>query len=161
MAWRGSTDAKDRFFSAIVYLIPLHYAQSFFGASLGFQLPALRPLLDLIALICTPVNIIYSLIPLGLGSLVIFFVLYLAVVRNETIKHFIRFNTLQAILLDIALFLLALIAPIIAIGFVGQVFNTIVFLASLMACGYAIAQSALGRYAEMPTISDAAYSQLR
>lgn len=161
MAWRGSTDIKDRIFAAIVYLIPLHYAFEYFGRGLSLQHPTLNPLLNLIAIICTPVSLIYSAIPLGLGSIVIFFVLYMAVVRNESINHFIRFNTLQAILIDIALFLLALVGGIIAIGFIGQIFNTVVFLGTLIACGYGIWQSAIGRYAEMPTISEAAYSQLR
>ena len=161
MVWRGATDVKDRFFSAIVYLIPLHYALLSFGILLKLQLPAISPLLDFIALICTPVDIIYRLIPFGLGGIVIFFVLFLAVVRNNTIKHFIRFNTLQAILLDIALFLLAIISPIIAIGFISQIFSTVVFLGTLMACSYCIVKSIMGRYAEIPTISDAVYAQIR
>ncbi|MBD2021803.1 hypothetical protein H6F43_16605, partial [Leptolyngbya sp. FACHB-36] len=39
-------------------------------------------------------------------------------------------------------------------------FNTI-FLGVVAAVGYAVVQSALGRYAEIPTISEAAYTQVR
>jgi len=39
-------------------------------------------------------------------------------------------------------------------------FNT-VFLGTLAAVIYSVAQSVLGRYAEIPTISEAAYSQVR
>jgi uncharacterized membrane protein len=52
---------------------------------------------------------IYSL---PFASLIIFFALYLGVVRNENISHFIRFNAMQAILLDIVLMLCGLVLPI-------------------------------------------------
>jgi hypothetical protein len=38
-------------------------------------------------------------------------------------------------------------------------YNTI-FLGTLVACIYAIIQSAMGKYAEIPGISEAAYSQV-
>jgi hypothetical protein len=40
------------------------------------------------------------------------------------------------------------------------IFNT-VFLGTIAAVFYSMVQSALGRYAEIPTISEAAYSQVR
>lgn len=169
MAWRGSTDAKDRFFSAIVYLIPLYYAYASFGLILGLQYPILSPVLDLIGIILTPISIVFgilnSIIPLGLGGLIIFFALYAGVVRNEKIKHFIRFNTLQSILIGIALSLVSLLispaSSVLGNSFIFQIISTVVFLGVLIACSYGIFQSAVGRYAEMPTISEAAYSQLR
>jgi len=42
-----------------------------------------------------------------------------------------------------------------------QTLNNVIFIGSLAACLYSIVQSILGRYAEIPTISDAAYSQVR
>ena len=154
MTKRGLTDAKDRFFSAIVYLIPLYYSLRFASFVLQ-QIPPLRVILIPLA----PIGAVYNSIPFA--SLIIFFVLYLAVVRNERISHFIRFNTLQAILLDIALFLISLLGRILGAGFIWEIFSSVVFLGTLIACGYSIFQSARGFYAEMPTISDAAYAQLR
>ena len=158
MTWPGSTDMKDRLFSALVYLIPLYYAQFNFGRLLLGRFVAFRPVLNLIEAILAPIAVIYTI---PFASIIIFFVLYLAVVRNERISHFIRFNTLQAILLDIALFLLIIVGRILGSGFTFQIFGSIVFLGTLIACFYGITQSIVGRYAEMPTISDAAYSQLR
>lgn len=155
MTWRGSTDTKDRIFGALVYLIPLYYAVYNFGSYVLSQLPALEVILIPLA----PVAYIYSMIPLA--ELIVFFVLFLAVVRNPKISYFIRFNTLQAILIDIALFLLVLVGQILQVPFLFQIFSSVVFIATLAACFYSIVQSILGRYAEIPTISNAAYSQLR
>ena len=38
----------------------------------------------------------------GLGGLLLFFVLFLGVVRNPNVPYFVRFNALQALLIDIA-----------------------------------------------------------
>jgi len=47
------------------------------------------------------------------------------------------------------------------LGFFIQVMTNFVFLAVVFACLYAIIQSVLGKYAEIPTLSDAVYSQVR
>ena len=158
MAWRGSTDAKDRLFAALVYLLPLVEVYI-------FSSPLLRifPFLRIIYIPLQPLINIYYGFPFG--GLIIFFVLFLAVVRNERIKHFIRFNAMQAILIGILLSLCSLFARYIlgGIGFslITETFANIVFIATLAACFYGIVQSATGKYAEIPTISQAAYSQVR
>jgi uncharacterized membrane protein len=157
MAWRGTTDVKDRIFASLPYLIPLFYAIPF-GNFLFSQFPVLKVIL--IPLI--PVEIIYSV---PFAGIVVFFILFLAVVRNERVAHFIRFNTMQAILMDILIILCSLLLPILLRG-MGQNLLTetlynIVFLGTLAACGYSIVQSWLGRYAEIPGISEAAYLQVR
>jgi hypothetical protein len=98
------------------------------------------------------------------GSFIVFIILYLAVVRNERIKHFIRFNVLQAIILDIALILIGLGFDILSVGlpsFVLGVLNSTVFLGAIAAIGYSIVQSLRGLYAEIPVISEAVYYNLR
>jgi hypothetical protein len=159
MAWRGSTDFKDRFFAAIVYMIPLVDTMPF-----GQLLFAQFPFLTLLQIPLIPITILYSSIPFA--GLIVFFVLFAAVVRNERIGHFIRFNTMQAILIDILLLLLSLLFSLLSGGLgttnlLAQTLNNVIFIGSLAACLYSIVQSILGRYAEIPTISDAAYSQVR
>jgi uncharacterized membrane protein len=99
------------------------------------------------------------------AGLIIFFALFLLVVRNENISHFIRFNTMQAILIDIILILCTLILPFLAqairVQLVVETLFNMVFLGVLAAFVYAVAQSLLGRYAEIPTISEAVYMQVR
>jgi uncharacterized membrane protein len=156
MTWRGSTTVSDRIFACLPYLLPLIDGLAF-GQFLFQQFPVLKLLLIPLA----PLRQIYSL---PFASLVIFFALYLGVVRNENISHFIRFNAMQAILLDIVLMLCGLVLPILAkvqIAFIAETLYNMVFLGVLAAFFYAIVQSALGRYAEIPPISDAVYMQVR
>ena len=158
MSWRGSTTVSDRIFACLPYLLPLIEVFAF-GQFLLAQFPALSllflPLLPL-------VRIYYSV---RYAGLIIFFALWLLVVRNEKISHFIRFNTMQAILIDIVLILFGLIVPILARGiqvaFIVETLYNMVFLGVLAAVIYSVVQSLLGRYAEIPTISDAVYMQVR
>ncbi|MBW4492321.1 MAG: hypothetical protein KME26_04380 [Oscillatoria princeps RMCB-10] len=158
MSWRGSTTVSDRIFACLPYLLPLIDGLDF-GRFLFDQFPALQlvfmPLLPLIQ--------IYSGIPFA--GFIIFLALYLGVVRNEKISHFIRFNTMQAILLDIILMLCGLVVPILASGlpvrFVLETLYNMIFLGILAAFIYSVAQSLMGRYAEIPTLSDAVHMQVR
>ena len=157
MTWRGSTTVPDRIFACLPYLLPL-VDGLMFGKFLFQQFPVLQLLLIPLA----PLMRIYSL---PFASLIIFFALYLGVVRNENISHFIRFNAMQAILLDIVLMLCGLVLPIFSkafqVAFIAETLYNMVFLGALAAFVYAVVQSALGRYAEIPPLSDAVYMQVR
>ena len=158
MTWRGSTTVKDRIFAALPYLLPLLYALPF-----GVFLLRQFPVLNIILVPLSPLIFIQSTIPFA--GLILFFVLFLAVVRNERIAHFIRFNTMQAILLDILLVLCSFAMSILGRGlganFFIETLSNVIFLGTLAACGYGIVQSLLGRYAEIPTLSEAVYAQVR
>ncbi|CCH95745.1 Ycf60-like protein [Microcystis aeruginosa PCC 9432] len=158
MTWRGSTDTKDRIFAALVYLLPLYSAFAL-GDSIFQQIPFLGAAL---VIVLTPLAFLYSSLG-SFGSLIIFFVLFFAVVRNPRISHFIRFNTMQAILIDILVSLLRLVLDFVARGGANLVVETlfnVVFLGAFAACVYSIIQSVIGKYADIPTISEAAYSQV-
>lgn len=158
MTWRGTTSVKDRIFASLPYLLPIISALPF-GSFLFRQFPFLQILL----LPLQPVLLIYSSIPFA--GLVVFFLLFLLVVRNERIAHFIRFNTMQAILLDILLILFGLALQILLRGLgtnlITETLINIVFLGTVATCGYSIVQSLLGRYAEIPTLSEAVYAQVQ
>jgi hypothetical protein len=158
MTWRGSTTVPDRIFASLPYLLPLIDGLQFSGF-LFRQFPVLQLLFIPLA----PLIKIYDDLPLA--SLIIFFALYLGVVRNENISHFIRFNAMQAILLDIVLMLCGLVLPIFSNGlqvaFIAETLSNMVFLGALAAFVYAVVQSLLGRYAEIPPLSDAVYMQVR
>lgn len=159
MTWRGSTTVTDRIFASLPYLLPLFTALPF-GSVVLKQIPGLG---DILLVILTPVLFIYSIVPFP--NLVIFFMLFLLVVRNERIQHFIRFNTMQALLIDILLFLCSLVLQYVLLPLgatlITQTLVAMVFLATLAACIYSVAQSIQGQYAEIPTLSEAAYSQVR
>jgi len=159
MSWRGSTTVKERIFACLPYLLPL-VEGLMFGSFLFQQVPALRLLFVPLA----PVILLYSSIPFA--GLIVFFALFMLVVRNEKIAHFIRFNTMQAILIDIVLILCSLVLrsivqPLPGTAFAVEILSNTIFLGLIAAVGYAVVQSAIGRYAEIPAISDAVHMQVR
>ena len=158
MSWRGSTTTADRIFASLPYLLPLVD-----GLAFGTFLIQQFPFLGIVLSPLQPLLVIYTTVPFA--GLIIFFALFLLVVRNENISHFIRFNTMQAILIDIILILCTLILPFLAqairVQLVVETLFNMVFLGVLAAFVYAVAQSLLGRYAEIPTISEAVYMQVR
>ncbi|MEI3648739.1 MAG: Tic20 family protein [Dolichospermum lemmermannii FEM_B0920] len=159
MSWRGSTTFPDRIFACLPYLLPLIDSLGF-GSFLFRQFPVLEVLL----IPLQPVLIVYG--SLGqIGQLIVFFALFMLVVRNEKINHFIRFNTMQAILLDIVIFLcsvlLRILTSIPGSGFAMETLANTIFLGILAAVGYSVFQSLMGKYAEIPTISDAVHMQVR
>ncbi len=158
MTWRGSATPADRIFAALPYLLPL-IEGLIFGQFLFAQFPQLA----LIFLPLFPLLQLYASIPLA--GLIIFFALFFLVVRNENISHFIRFNTMQAILIDILLSITRLIVqlsgPALSSGFIAETLFNVIFLGVFAACAYSIVQSLLGRYAEIPTLSEAVHMQVR
>ena len=155
MTGRGNSEIQNRFFAALPYLLPLIYVLPF-GVFLFRQFP----ILQVIYLPLQPLLAVYSF---PLAGLIIFFVLIFAVVRNENIPHFIRFNTMQAILIDILLVVIQFATSILGFsgGLLGETFYNMIFLGVLAMCIYAIVQSARGIYAEIPGISEAVNGQVR
>jgi len=151
---RGNAiDYSDRFFGAIVYLLALSDAVSLLGGLL--TIPALRPLFSVLAILLTPIAIINRIIPFGFGSLVLFFVLLLAVVQNPKISYFIRFNTMQSILIGIALSLVGIIIQTIpGLGLI----SSIISILAIGICLYCIVQCILGRRPDIPSFSQFVYN---
>lgn len=158
MTWRGSTTPKDRIFACLPYLLPLLEVLPF-GTPLFMQFPAL----SYIFLPILPVAAFYNGVPFV--SLIVFFALFLLVVRNENINHFIRFNAMQSILLLIILFLCNLVVSLVlqplGAGLITETILNVIFLGTVAAVIYSIVQTVMGRYAEIPTLSEAVYMQVR
>ncbi|TVP62395.1 MAG: hypothetical protein EA343_11325 [Nodularia sp. (in: Bacteria)] len=157
MTWRGSVTVSDRIFACLPYLLPLIQSLTF-GGFLLRQFPVIRVLF-------IPLSPLISIYQIPFVSLIIFFALFMLVVRNEKISHFIRFNTMQAILLNIVLFLCQIVLQVLGsvpgAGFAIETISNTIFIGILAAVVYSVAQSLFGRYAEIPAISDAVYMQVR
>lgn len=151
---RGSSiDYSDRFFGTIVYLLAL--SDSVFLLGDLARITAIRPLLSILFILLTPVTIINRLIPFGFGSLVLFFVLLLAVVQNPRISYFIRFNTMQSILIGIALSLVGIIIQTIpGLGLIGSAIS----LFAIGICLFCMVQCILGRRPDIPSFSQFVYN---
>jgi uncharacterized membrane protein len=158
MSLRGSTTVPDRIFAALPYLLPLIEVFAF-----GQFLLNDFPFLGIIFLPLLPLLRIYY--GVRYAGLIIFFALWLLVLRNDKISHFIRFNTMQAIILDIVIFLCSILTDIVKLvpgsGFAMQTLYTTIFLGIVVAVVYSVFQSLMGRYAEIPAISDAVHMQVR
>lgn len=157
MGRHAFTDNKDRFFGAIVYLFALADVVGL-GIGLLSIFPALAPLFRILTIILIPVSIVYNIVPGGFGGLIVFFVLILAVVQNQRISYFIRFNTMQSILIGIALSLIQIVFG--TLGGLGAI-GGIVFLIVTPVCVYCMVQCALGKYPEIPSFSKFVYDQVR
>jgi hypothetical protein len=147
----------QRLLAALAYLLPwsdaLPFGQSLFG---------LFPVLQWLSLPAFPLLLLQQAVPFG--GFVLFLVLFLAVVRNTKVPYLIRFNVLQAILVDILLILVSLafsvlLAPL-GLGFALRTLSNTVFLGALLLVGFGVVQSLRGQEAEVPSLSQAVRMQL-
>eukprot|EP01025_Chloroclados_australasicus_P063166 TRINITY_DN8337_c0_g1_i1.p1 TRINITY_DN8337_c0_g1~~TRINITY_DN8337_c0_g1_i1.p1 ORF type:complete len:184 (+),score=4.61 TRINITY_DN8337_c0_g1_i1:1-552(+) len=99
-----------------------------------------------------------------MAPLVIFFLVFLAIAKNKRLHHFVRFNAMQAMMLDIVIML-----PTVVTGYIpgeifwspiGQVFISFCFMTMFVALLYSVLFALAGRYADIPFVSDAVYLQV-
>lgn len=166
MTWRSTDAISDKLLGCLPYLLPLFDAVVVGGAlfKLIDNFPVLAPLRDVLFILVSPVLIAYSLVPLGLGKLIVFFALFFLVVRNERISHFIRFNTMQAILIGFIIYIGSLVLGLLTVPgleLITDTFYNVLLFGGLAVVGYSIVQCLMGRYSEIPTISEAVHMQIR
>ncbi len=141
----------------LIYMLPWSHALPF-GKYLFIDFPFIQWL----AIPALPIIMIIRGIPFG--NLLLFFVLFLAVIRNPKIPYFLRFNTLQALLIDIALVLInyafqIIIEPLGEVLFVRTLFST-VFIAILTVVIFAFSECLQGKEPDLPGVSEAVRMQL-
>ena len=146
----------QRLLAAAAYLLPwsdgIPFGQGLFG---------LFPILAWLQLPALPLVMVQQLVPFG--SLVLFLVLFLAVVRNTRVPYFIRYSVLQAILVDIVLVLITLAFGVLRLNggnFAGRTLSNTVFLGILVLVGFGVVESLRGKEADIPTVSEAVRMQL-
>jgi len=147
----------QRFLGLLAYLLPWSDALSF-----GRELYNLFPWISYLALPATPVLLLERSIPFG--GFLLFLVLFLVVVRNPNVPYYLRFNVLQAILLDILLVVLALAFNVLLSplgnSLMIRTLNNTVFIGALVLVLYASIQCLRGKEADLPTLSEAVRMQL-
>ena len=147
----------QRLLALLPYLLPWSDALPF-----GRSLYGLFPVLQWLSLPALPVAVLQQAVPFG--GFILFLVLFLAVVRNPQVPGYIRFNTLQAILLDIVLVVVSLafnlvLAPLgdnIAV----RTLANAVFLGVLLLVLFSLLQCLRGKEADIPALSEAVRMQL-
>jgi uncharacterized membrane protein len=147
----------QRLLAALAYLLPWSD-----GVPFGVALFGLFPPLGWLALPALPVMALQRQVPFG--GFLLFLALFLAVVRNPRVPYFIRFNVLQAILLDIVLIVLSLAFNVLlrplGAGFAVRTLSNTIFLGALLLVAFSVVQCVRGREADIPTVSDAVRMQL-
>ena len=153
----------QRLVAPLMYLLPWSDAipLGFGPDGLFLQYPVLRPLV----LPALPLMQLERSIPFGLGGLLLFFVLFLAVVRNPNVPYFLRFNALQALLTDIALIVLSigfrlLLQPIAAGTLLLGTLSSAVVVTVLAILLFSLVECLRGREPDLPGISQAVRMQL-
>ncbi|TYI78862.1 hypothetical protein E1A91_D06G244000v1 [Gossypium mustelinum] len=151
--------ATDRLISVAAYSLPFFNSLQY-GRYLFIQYPQLGILFDPIL----PFLSLYKSVPYA--SFVAFFALYLGVVRNPSFSHYVRFNSMQAVTLDVLLVVPLLLTRIFNPGRVGLGFkvmvwgHTGVFVFSCLCFVYGVVSSILGRTPYLPFVADAAGRQI-
>lgn len=157
-AGKNGIQAPERVIAALGYVLPffdgIQYGRYFF-----LQYPVaeslLRPLYPLLSA--------YKGFPYS--NFIAFFSLYLLVVRNPSISRYVRFNAMQAVVLDVLLILPTLVertfAPRGGLGFeLLVIFYNTVFL-FLVACFlFGVVSCILGKTPRLPIVADAADAQV-
>lgn len=96
--------------------------------------------------------------------LVIFFLVFLAIVKNRSLHHFVRFNAMQAMMLDICVMLptvaQAYIPSEVAWTVIGRGFQGVCFVAMATILLYSFIFTMAGKYADVTFVSDAVYMQV-
>ena len=150
----------QRVVAPLVYLLPWSDAIPF-GGPLFQQYPWMQ----WFTLPVLPLALLERSVPFGLGGLLLFFVLFLAVVRNPSVPYFLRFNTLQALLTDIVIMVLGfafgiLLRPIAGGSLLVSTLSSTIVMAVLAILLFALVECWRGREPDLPGISQAVRMQL-
>eukprot|EP00250_Pteridium_aquilinum_P001266 c11475_g1_i1 orf=665-1336(-) len=154
----GGEGIIERAVGAMGYVLPL-----LDGMQYGRYVFAQYPVCEVLVRPLFPLLRIYASIPFS--NFVLFFTLYLAVVRNPSFGRFVRFNAMQACVLDVLIVLPLIVQRILnprsglGLDLLIVFYNTI-FIGLLAAVVFAVVSCFLGRTPRLPLVADAADNQL-
>jgi hypothetical protein len=171
MTVRGNIPPIDRVWACLPYVLPIAGSLIYAAALIN-----LAPITSILLAPLMMIGMMYmnSISILGqFGPLLIFFGLYLFVVRNPQISHFIRYNTMQALMIGIVISLLETLFSFMQLsittilmsrvedplGYIVQFLFAGFFMLVAACYCYSIFCAVQGKYAEIKGISDAAYAQ--
>lgn len=153
-----SVDGPDRLISAITYFYPF-----FDGIQYGkYVITQFAPIQTLIQPLVPAIRV-FKIFPLN--GLLVFFTLYFIVVRNSNFSRYVRFNTMQAIVLDVLLIFPDLLErsfnPRDGFGLdLMMSFDSTVFLFLLVCLVYGSSSCLLGQLPRLPIVAEAADRQV-
>ena len=154
----NSADAPDRLISAVCYFYPF-----FDGIQYGkYVLTQFTPIQLLIQPLFPAIKVFKSF---PFNGFLVFLTLYFVVVRNRNFSRYVRFNTMQAIVLDVLLIFPDLLERSfnprdgLGLDFVMSLDST-VFLFLLVSLIYGSSSCLLGQVPRLPIVAEAADRQV-
>ncbi|GLT83686.1 hypothetical protein SLE2022_019600 [Rubroshorea leprosula] len=153
-----SADAPDRIISAICYFYPF-----FDGIQYGrYVIAQFTPLQVMIQPLLPAIRIFRSF---PLNGFLVFLTLYFVIVRNPSFSRYVRFNTMQAIVLDVLLIFPDLLErsfnPRDGLGLdLMMSLDSTVFLFILVCLIYGSSSCLLGQMPRLPIVAEAADRQV-
>jgi uncharacterized membrane protein len=169
MTWRGDATILDRIFACLSYILPIA-GTLIFASAFSELVPILNPVLVPFATVGVLYSSLVGVVPFG--DFIVFLALYFLVVRNEDIRHFVRFHVMQALLLAIAISLVMILLQLLGLssslflglpgmgGILVQALFAALFVLFAGCALYSIFCAVQGKYADIPWISPAAYAQV-
>ena len=96
--------------------------------------------------------------------IVVFFFMFLAIIKNKRLHHFVRFNAMQAMMFDIMVMLPSMIFKYIPGDLfwspIGVFLANTCFMVVFTAVMWSVFNAMAGRYADVPLVSEAVYMQV-
>ena len=146
----------EKFISCFLYMLPWSAAIPFGSFFLDISL------LSFLQIPALPIIFIQSFIPFG--SILLFLILFLCLIRNPKVSYFIKFNTMQAILLNISLiiikFFFELLLQILGNSLLIRTLSSTILILMLSIIIFAIYECIQGKEPIIPGISEAVKIQL-
>ncbi|XP_030441541.1 protein TIC 20-v, chloroplastic [Syzygium oleosum] len=153
-----SADAPDRLISAVCYFYPF-----FDGVQYGkYVINQFAPLQSLVQPLVPAIRVFKGF---PLNGFLVFLTLYFVVVRNPNFSRYVRFNTMQAIVLDVLLIFPDLLErsfnPRDGLGLdLMMSLDSTVFLFLLVCLIYGSSSCLLGQIPRLPIVAEAAERQV-
>ncbi|KAH6778616.1 TIC 20-v-like protein [Perilla frutescens var. hirtella] len=154
----NSADAPDRLISAVAYFYPF-----FDGVQYGkYVITQFAPFQAFIQPLVPAIRVFKSF---PFNGFLVFLTLYFVVVRNPNFSRYVRFNTMQAIVLDVLLIFPDLLErtfnPRDGVGLeLMMSLDSTVFLFLLVCLVYGSSSCLLGQLPRLPIVADAADRQV-
>ena len=146
-----------RVFAALCYLVP--WIDSI---SLGREI--YRRFRNLLVLYFVPGPLAKVYFSSQFAPLIIFFVMFLSIVKNKKLHHFVRFNCMQAIMLDIVVMLFHIVRAYLPAELKWSAIAKFVDMFAWTCCMgtvvYAVFWTLRGYYADIPFVSESVYHQV-
>lgn len=147
----------QRILGILLYMIPWSDSITF-----GNHLYIKYPFTQIIQVPAIPIILIERSIPFG--SLLLFLVIFLGLIRNSKVSYFIRFNALQSLLMNIGIIIVSFIYEIIFSPFsnslIIRTFSSTLLISLFSIIVYCVWSCAQGNEPNLPGISQATKMQL-